>query len=121
MPTPMDRIERDLETVERQMEGMANLGAASDRRIDEAHHRLDKMELGLPEMIRKTVMDAMQVSVLDEDERAWVRMAIEREARREKVHQAIIEKSLAGLVWALIAAVGTGAWHLIKSYLKVPG
>lgn len=120
MATPLDRLERDLETVERQMEGMANMGAASDRRIDEAHHRLDKLELSLPEMIRSTIADAVTSVSLSEQERAYVRLAIEREARREGLHRAIVEKSLAGLVWAGIAAVGTGAWQLLKQYLKQP-
>lgn len=87
------------------------MGAATDT-------RLDRLEITLPEMIRTTVSEAVRVSTLDEQERAWVRMAIEREARREGVQRAIIEKSLAGLVWAGIAAIGTGAWQLVKQWLK---
>lgn len=36
----------------------------------------------------------------------WIDLAIEREAQSIKVRQAIIEKTLTGLVWAGILAIG---------------
>ena len=47
---------------------------------------------------------------LSDDEQRWVRMAIKKEAQSIALRQAIIEKSLAGLVWAAI--VGMGAMFL---------
>lgn len=44
---------------------------------------------------------------LTEDEQRWVRMAIQREAQSIELRKAIIEKSLAGLVWMLILGIGS--------------
>ena len=44
---------------------------------------------------------------LSEDEQRWVRMAIQREAQSIELRKAIIEKSLAGLVWMLILGLGS--------------
>lgn len=60
--------------------------------------------------VRTTVAE-IQHAYLTPDEQQYVRMAIEREARRAKVQQAIIEKSLSGLVWAGLVAIGTALWH----------
>ena len=43
---------------------------------------------------------------LTDDEQRWVRMAIKKEAQSIALRQAIIEKSLTGLVWSAIVAVG---------------
>ena len=43
---------------------------------------------------------------LTDDEQRWVRMAIKKEAQRIAWRQAIIEKSLTGLVWAAIVGIG---------------
>jgi len=40
---------------------------------------------------------------LTEEEQQWVRMAIQREAQSIKLRQAVIEKTLAGLVWMAIS------------------
>ena len=47
---------------------------------------------------------------LSDDEQRWVRMAIKKEVQSIALRQAIIEKSLTGLVWA--ALVGIGAMFL---------
>lgn len=46
-------------------------------------------------------------SGLTDDEQRWVRMAIQREAQSIELRKAIIEKSLAGLVWMLIIGLGS--------------
>lgn len=43
---------------------------------------------------------------LTPDELQWVRLAIEAEARKIKFRDAVIEKSLTGLVWLAICGVG---------------
>lgn len=43
---------------------------------------------------------------LTEEERQWVRLAIAAEARKIKFRDAVIEKTLTGLVWAGIAGMG---------------
>lgn len=43
---------------------------------------------------------------LSDEEREWVRMAIQREAQSIALRRAIIEKSLSSLIWAAIVGVG---------------
>ena len=45
-------------------------------------------------------------SPLTHEEEQWVRLAIQREAQSIKLRQAIIEKTLAGLVWAGVVGIG---------------
>ena len=54
---------------------------------------------------------------LTEEERRWVRMAIQREAQSIELRRAIIEKSLGSLVWSAIAGLG----YLLIDYLKNRG
>lgn len=53
-----------------------------------------------------------------EEEHQYIRLAMAREAKREKLYDAIIEKSIAGLAWALLVAVGSSVWMYIKDHLK---
>ena len=48
----------------------------------------------------------MAEPTLTDDEQRWVRLAIQSEAQRIRLRQAIIEKTLAGLVWACIIGLG---------------
>lgn len=54
---------------------------------------------------------------LTEEERQWVRLAIAAEARKIKFRDAVIEKSLAGLVWAAILGIG----YLILDFFRNHG
>ncbi len=49
---------------------------------------------------------------LTEDEQRWVRLAIQAEAQRAELRQAIIEKSITSLVWAGISGLG----YILLSY-----
>lgn len=75
------------------------------------------------ELVQRTVRTTVQElqhqtpSCLSTEEQAWVRLALAREARRETLQRAIIEKSLAGLVWA--ALVGFG--FLVLDFLRNHG
>lgn len=44
--------------------------------------------------------------MLNDDERQWVRLAIKREAQSFQLRQAIIEKTLSGLVWFFVVGIG---------------
>jgi hypothetical protein len=44
---------------------------------------------------------------LSQDEQRWVRMAIQREAERAALRKAVIEKTLAALIWSGLLALGT--------------
>lgn len=56
-------------------------------------------------------------STLTDEERRWVRLAIKKEAQSFALRQAIIEKTLAGLVWFLCIGLG----YLILEFLRNHG
>ena len=58
-----------------------------------------------------------QPAALNEEELRWVRLAIQVEAQRIRVRQAIIEKTLTGLVWMALVAVG----HVLLDYFQARG
>ena len=51
-------------------------------------------------------LQAVPKKDLTEEEMQWVRLAIAAEARKIKFRDAVIEKSLAGLVWACVVGFG---------------
>lgn len=55
--------------------------------------------------------------VLSQEEIQYVRMAIKREAQSIAFRDAIIEKSLTGLIWAAIVGLG----YMIKEWLNSHG
>jgi hypothetical protein len=54
---------------------------------------------------------------LTADEERWVRQAIEAQAQAQAMRKAIIEKTLAGLVWAAVIGLGV----LVMTFLKEHG
>ena len=53
------------------------------------------------------ITDAIKsASTLTDDEHRWVKMAIQKEAQSIELRKAIIEKTLSGLVWVLLAGIG---------------
>lgn len=54
---------------------------------------------------------------LTDEELQWVRLAIEAESRKIRFRDAVIEKSLAGLVWSAIAGFG----YVLLDFLKNHG
>lgn len=51
-------------------------------------------------------LGSARTNELTEEERQWVRLAIAAEARKIKFRDAVIEKTFAGLVWALVIGIG---------------
>lgn len=62
----------------------------------------DELISAIASAVRQRATDTQ----LTDDEQRWVRMAIKKEAQSIALRQAIIEKSLAGLVWAAIVGIG---------------
>ena len=58
-----------------------------------------------------------QSQELTDEERQWVRLAIEAEARKIKFRDAVIEKTLSGLVWAGLVGLG----YIVIDFLKSHG
>lgn len=54
---------------------------------------------------------------LSAEEQQWVRLAIEAEARKIRFRDAVIEKSLTGLVWSGIVGFG----YILLDFLKNHG
>ena len=57
-------------------------------------------------MLKEALNEAVDAHPLSPEEVHWVRMAIQAEAERAELRKAIIQKSLAGLVWIGIVAAG---------------
>ena len=55
-------------------------------------------------------------STLSDDEVRWVKLAIHRQEQSIKLRQAIIEKTLGGLVWTALAALGYILIDFIKNH-----
>ena len=54
---------------------------------------------------------------LSDEEQRWVRLAIQSEAQSIQMRKAIIEKTLGGLLWAAIVALG----YVFVDYAKNHG
>jgi hypothetical protein len=59
--------------------------------------------------------EAMHIGV---EEREWIRLGVERERERSKRWNAVIEKTLAGLVWMLVLAAGSILLEGVKAWFK---
>ena len=57
-------------------------------------------------LVRTAISEAVEVHPLSPDEVQWVRLAIKAEVDRAALRKAIIEKTLTGLVWTLLCAIG---------------
>lgn len=92
-----------------------------DETADAAVQREDDRDARIARVVEGAIRAAISEHGLTAEERQWVRLAVQREARREALHRAVIEKSAAGLVWAVIAGFGWVVWHLIVDYAKNHG
>jgi hypothetical protein len=85
--------------------------------------KVSKVEKMTPEdraLLIAEIASAIQSSAkhnLSEEELQWVRLAISAQARKIRFRDAVIEKSLAGLVWAAIVGVG----YILVDFLKNHG
>lgn len=62
-------------------------------------------------------LQTVQKNELTAEEAQWVRLAIEAEARKIRFRDAVIEKSLTGLVWSFIVGCG----YVFVDFLKNHG
>lgn len=77
-----------------------------DDRVTDLKARFEERDSMTLEMIQSAVRQAMPSALLSEDEHAWVKLAIRRQAQMISFRQAVIEKTLIGLVWAGILGLG---------------
>jgi len=78
----------------------------------------DQTRLELVQLVKTAVSEAVEQHPLSPDEVHWVRMAIQAEAERAEVRKAIINKTLAGLVWIGIVAAGGWVADFVMSHWK---
>lgn len=69
------------------------------------------------ELIKDLTEALRSSSHLSEEEQQWVRLAIKKEAQSISLRQAIIEKTLIGLVWMGIL----GIFYILKEFLFAHG
>lgn len=101
-----------VESACREASVLADMLAGSDRRLDEIINQL-------PDRIEGAVGRAMAASHhLTAEQHQWVLLAIQREAQSIRLRQAIIEKTLAGLVWAAVVGLGVLVYHGAVDYLQ---
>lgn len=62
----------------------------------------------LKSLLKEVIAEAIEAHPLSDDEIHWVRMAIKAESERAALRKAIIEKTLAGLMW--LALLSAGGW-----------
>ena len=64
------------------------------------------------------VVDVVRASSpqLSEEELQWVRLAIEAESRKIRFRDAVIEKTLGGLIWSAIVGVGFIVLDFLKNH-----
>jgi len=77
----------------------------------------DQTKSELITLLKEAVLEAVEHHPLTDEEIQWVRMAIKAEAERAALRKAIIEKTLAGLVWMLVVGLITLVWSGLKGYL----
>jgi hypothetical protein len=79
----------------------------SDELLHRQNELLDRMD--------KVISTYESHSEAHSEEHQWVKLAIKKEAQSIAVRQAIIEKSLASLVWAGMCFIGLLIWNYIQN------
>ena len=64
-----------------------------------------------------TALESKPVALLSDEEHRWVKMAIQKEAQSIELRKAIIEKTLGGLVWMLVAGFGYVLLDFAKTHI----
>lgn len=67
--------------------------------------------------ITKALKESHITPQLSDEELQWVRLAIKREAQSLELRQAVIEKTITGLIWFLLCALG----YVIVDFAKNHG
>ena len=89
----------------------------TDRRENQIK-AFDRLETKV-DLIQDEVKElAARINTDHSGQHEYIKKAMEREARRERLHQAIIEKTLAALVWSVIVGAGALAWQTIVSHWR---
>lgn len=85
-------------------------------RIEEQSRRDEEWRVSVHKKIDGFNGRLDQITTLTPDQAHWVQMAIEREGKRAAFRNAVISKTLAGLLIAFVAAVGAGLSGVFSEY-----
>jgi len=94
-------------------DALAAMVTGLEQRIDLHDKHIDSL---VYTTVERAVRD-LRESLLTEDERAWVKLALQAQAQRVKLRQAIIDKTLTGLVWGALGWVAI----ILVEYAKAHG
>ena len=87
-----------------------------------ANDRLDNLTKDLQGLVTNAVEKAMATQPrISEEEREFLSLAVRAKAQQVRLRQAIIEKTVPSLVWALLAGAFWLFKHMVEEYLKSKG
>lgn len=69
----------------------------------------------LLELVKDAVSSSVVVHPLTPEEIHWVRLAIKAEVERAEFRRAVIQKTLAGLLWAGLVGIGVAIMHYLQT------
>jgi len=87
------------------------------RAIEANGARIDHLQETIQSTIIKAVKDAMPRALLSEEELIAVQLVIRKQAQSIAFRQKIIDNTVTGLVWMLVAGVGV----MVREYLMSHG
>ena len=87
------------------------------RAIESNGTRIDGLERDMHQTVTRAVKDAMPNALLSDEEHPWLQLAIKQKTQSIAFRQSVIDKTLTGLVWALILGVGV----ILKEYFAAHG
>lgn len=88
-----------------------------DRRKEDIEYlvRLESKVEKLEEILGTVVKKMSDEHDLHHD---YIKRVLEREDRKAKLHQAIIEKTLSSLVWSTLVGIALLVWNSLKDHWK---
>lgn len=101
----------DVPVTRKELEALEGAVVEMDKRIE------GLADKHIPVIVKQAVTEALEGRMLSPEELQWTKLAIQRESQSIKLRQALIEKSLTGLIWSGILGLGV----LIKEYLQTRG
>lgn len=112
MPDPLEPDDFATIPIERQVRIIRDMAAAEERRLDRT---IDQ----LPELVKHAVLEALKERPqMTEEGHEYLKIATKAAAQRVKLRAAIIEKSLSGLVWLAMTALGYAVWQTFVNIVK---
>lgn len=84
-------------------------------------NRQTALEERIPPLIEHAVKAYLAGAALTEDERRWIKAAIQAQGERAELRKAVIEKTLSGLIWSAIVTMGYALWVYLKNELRRGG